>query len=506
MLLPSCASADLVISSGATSQVQCTNGKCTPTAADAVLNYKDLRTLLSQGDLQIVAHVNTPNIRIEKSFAWANTHQLVLDASGILEFDRTVVAQGTKSGVTLRYLTLIFGTNAALQFADTASTLNVNGTSFTLVASIADLAGAIGTNSKGHYALAHDYDAKADGIYTASPIVTLFEGTFEGLGNQISHLTINAPGSDVQTGLFSRATGLLSDVGLTKVNIKVGDGFSQEVGALAGRGLSITNAWGTGRISVGISGIAGGLVGSGGVITNSHFTGTVSAGKTSIVGGLAGMGAATNCWASGSVSGGDDSFAGGLIGQLDGDVSLSQSSATVIVGNSVAGAVVSGGLVGEGIAWNISQSFASGRVSAGTNNDDVVYVGGLLGEGRGTITDSFATGAVSGGDGSVVGGLLGEHSMDVLSSYSTSHVQAGAKSTTGGLIGSGSGKVQSAYWNTDTSGQTQGKGSGHFNGNIVGLTTSEFTAGLPVGFDPATWAEKSQINDGYPYLVANPPQ
>ena len=29
--------------------------------------------------------------------------------------------------------------------------------------------------------------------------------------------------------------------------------------------------------------------------------------------------------------------------------------------------------------------------------------------------------------------------------------------------------------------------------------------GLPAGFDPAIWAQSKSINNGFPYLIANPP-
>jgi hypothetical protein len=29
---------------------------------------------------------------------------------------------------------------------------------------------------------------------------------------------------------------------------------------------------------------------------------------------------------------------------------------------------------------------------------------------------------------------------------------------------------------------------------------------LPEGFDPTIWAENPSINNGFPYLIANPPQ
>lgn len=40
---------------------------------------------------------------------------------------------------------------------------------------------------------------------------------------------------------------------------------------------------------------------------------------------------------------------------------------------------------------------------------------------------------------------------------------------------------------------------------MTGLTTTQFTSGLPKGFNRKTWAEKPGVNNGYPYLIANPP-
>jgi hypothetical protein len=62
----------------------------------------------------------------------------------------------------------------------------------------------------------------------------------------------------------------------------------------------------------------------------------------------------------------------------------------------------------------------------------------------------------------------------------------------------------------DTSGKGQRKGFGTCQDNgcrrsVKGLTTEEFQAGLPDGLDPNIWGEKSNINNGYPYLLANPP-
>jgi hypothetical protein len=61
------------------------------------------------------------------------------------------------------------------------------------------------------------------------------------------------------------------------------------------------------------------------------------------------------------------------------------------------------------------------------------------------------------------------------------------------------------YWDTNTTGTAWGCRHGTCP-NVVGLTTQQFLAGLPVGFDPKIWGQPPKINNGYPYLLANPPQ
>jgi hypothetical protein len=97
------------------------------------------------------------------------------------------------------------------------------------------------------------------------------------------------------------------------------------------------------------------------------------------------------------------------------------------------------------------------------------------------------------------------------SSYSTGALTAGSGSTIGGVIGSDQsigGDLANSDWDLDTSGiddPSQGAGNIPNDPGITGLTDTQLKAGLPGGFDPAIWAQRSSINNGYPYLLANPP-
>jgi hypothetical protein len=72
-----------------------------------------------------------------------------------------------------------------------------------------------------------------------------------------------------------------------------------------------------------------------------------------------------------------------------------------------------------------------------------------------------------------------------------------------------SGDLSSTYWDLDTSGVSDpGQGAGNVpnDAGITGLTDTQLKSGLPDGFDPKVWGSNPKINNGYPYLFANPPQ
>jgi hypothetical protein len=158
----------------------------------------------------------------------------------------------------------------------------------------------------------------------------------------------------------------------------------------------------------------------------------------------------------------------------------------------------------------IDESFSTGSITVG----DSGWAGGVtafIGGSSDTIVEnSYAIGAVTGGSSSVIGGMIGEvpknTTAESLSSYSTGAVSAGSGSLVGGFVGksTSSANYSYAYWDVTTSGTNQAAGKGNSRG-IVGLTTEELQSGLPSGFDPSIWGQKSKINNGFPYLLNNPP-
>ena len=177
--------------------------------------------------------------------------------------------------------------------------------------------------------------------------------------------------------------------------------------------------------------------------------------------------------------------AGTLVGFNTGTI-INSYATTSITGD------IAGGLVGtNAFGGTVSTSYASGAVTGGTGP-----VGGLDGQNAGALTNVMATGSVSsGGD---TGGLAGLNSGSITQAYASGAV-AGGSGTTGGLVGvTSGGTIASGYYNATTSGEptgTQADGS-------VGKINTDIGTALPAGFDTAVWGNIN--NQTTPYLQTNP--
>ncbi|MFL6689080.1 MAG: hypothetical protein ACJ8IR_02675 [Alphaproteobacteria bacterium] len=208
-------------------------------------------------------------------------------------------------------------------------------------------------------------------------------------------------------------------------------------------------------------------------------------------------GTVSHCFVSGMVKG---RAGGGLVSTNVGTVTASASAAAVHGGQR--GGL--GGLVG----WNggtISQSFATGGISNGGSN-----AGGLVSFNEGQVRDSYSIGSVDKNrTDDHTGGLVEETHGSISTSYSTGFV-GGYPGSEGGLIGwDAVSNNTDTYWDLDTSNVSDpARGAGNIDNDpgITGLTDVQLKSGLPAGFDPKVWAQSPNINNGYPYLLANPPR
>jgi len=557
------AHADLVISTAATSQVTCTGTTCSATAKNAVLNVSQLESLLASSAVKVVSGKKAGSIDVSAALAWASSNPLTLDAYQSITINKAVNVNGsgalalvTDDGGTGG--TLSFGAKGNIAFLGLSNSLTINGASYTLVNRISTLASDIASNPAGNYALAGSYNAKSDGKYSSSPIGTTFTGSFEGLGNTISNLTIKDTANSGGVGLFAEvgAGGVVRDVGVINSNVSGGNvsnktavdgiGVGELVGFLLG---SVVNCYSTGSSTVGndtstpngglvadAGGLVGGIDAPGALVDNSYSTATVTGGNSAFAGGLVGAvyngGTVEFSHASGNVAVGSNSeggaysgaVAGGLIGLINN--SNNPGPADIVTndyatGTATAGAdSTAGGLVGAaGGPATIKLSYATGAVSigAGVSTSAYAFGGGLVGFNYtinnigDTIDQSFATGAVTGAPFAFVGGLVGYTTTSVTNSYSTGTVSATGSGFTG--LGGLSGDIDTAgtvgtSYSTGTVQPVGGSYYGGFVGNLAGTLSNNYwdtttsglgnAAGNVAGAPGATGDTTSQMQSSLP--------
>lgn len=469
--------AAIAISSETTSNMSCTAGVCTPTAAKAVLNVDELTGMLSTGDTTIKSTNLNQDIEVDAKLSWIGAHRLTLDAYRSIAFNKPMHV--IKKNAALTITTNDGGTGGDFRFFGSGHVtfqeyvpfnLVINGHDYFLVKNIKQLAKRRNLRRHPYIALMKSYEAAGDGTYAHSPVPDI--GNFEGLGNVISNLSIDDSTNNDAVGLFASLQDALGawvvrDFGIVEAHVHA-SGTNQVVGILAGRNPNS-------------------------LVEYCFATGDVSVGSGSTI------------------------FAGGLIGGTSGlSPSIFQSYASVDV--SGGSSSVLGGLVGIVADGSLAQSFATGSVSGGDNS----IVGGLFGESTHTtgletgVFDSYATGAVTGGSNARLGGLIGSNGapfqavpIEVMRSFSTGLVDGGSGATAGALIGQDLSQANTdTYWDLDTSGISDpsgGAGNVSNDPGITGLTDTQLKSSLPTGFNKKVWKQSASINGGYPYLAGNPP-
>jgi filamentous hemagglutinin family protein len=332
----------------------------------------------------------------------------------------------------------------------------------------------------------------------------------------ISNLNLSSSGSPVALFPFVEVGATVRNLNLANVNI-TGTGSPTILGVVAGenRGtisnVHVLSGTVNGGFLTGV--IAGGLVGQNkGLIEGSTSAANVSVGDASsttamnIAGGLVGtnLGTITGSSASGDVSGGAFSMVGGLVGQNGvfnlGTGSIASSFATGNVSSSGINASL-GGLVGVNTSGSsITSSHASGAVTstasvvqngqncAGSNSCQYTSAGGLVGQNFGEISDSFAQGNVSVGSNGTGGGLVGFNAGIIDGASATGNVTGaagtgganaqGGTTTLGGLVGVNQGLIS----NSQASGNVGSPNVANLQvGGLVGDNSGWIVSSLAIG-------------------------
>ncbi|MDX8438520.1 MBG domain-containing protein [Mesorhizobium australafricanum] len=424
-----------------------TGGSMSANTNDSVINVATLQNLLASANVTISTGSGgsqAGDITIAAPITWS-TNTLTLDAyhSIVFNADATIGGVGGLSLVTNHggsggTISYALGASATFTGAQGAQALSINGQSYTLIYDINQLQ-AINSGLTGRYVLARNIDAGAtsswnaglgfislgtDGNSTVQNGGNGFTGTFDGLGHAIDKLSVLQPSAQY-VGLFGYvgAGGLVQNVGVTNATVR---GFKT----------------------------LGGIVGfNAGTVAQSYSTGQLF----------------TTQYGSNS---------GGLIGENDG--ALSASFSTVVVNARDSNSA--GGAVGYNNFGTIDRVYAMGAVdggSAGANAGGLVganYGYSFVGQ-RGRITDSYSTGAVSGGWN--VGAFIGNNLYDgvVTGAYDVS---------------------TSGPYNTSSSAKPAiGGGTTGGSVNVIGLTTSSFQNGGVSGLSAAFGGGTGGL---YPYL------
>jgi hypothetical protein len=444
ILACSTAQANISISSKPTQNMSCDAGVCTATAENAVLNVGDLQNMLASGDTAVKTGDLAKEIVIEEPLSWTSSSGLTLDAQGSIILSRPITVSGTAALQFIKHGDLLFRESGKVVFWDLGSSLVINDQPYVLVNTVSGLSTAVAANPSGFFAFASDYNASPDGTYSHPPVAEL-DGVLNGLGNSIKNLSVETDGRYSSTGLVHKNYGIIRNLNLVDV--------------LMSNQTKIADS--------------AGLVG-------------------------VNYGAINHCSVSGIVQG-KAWFMGGLVSGNNGTITASHSSANVL------GHLFAGGLVGNN-SGKVIQSYATGNVRGHGP------LGGLASynQSSGSITDSYFTGTVGRDRSFEVGGLVGEQrgTAGISTSYSTGKVLGFA----GGVLGRDEAPDQSnaaTYWDLDTSGVSDphhGAGSPLDDHGLRGRTDAELKSGLPTGFNPEIWGSNPNINNGYPYLLANPTQ
>ncbi|HWY15064.1 MAG TPA: GLUG motif-containing protein [Rhizomicrobium sp.] len=318
----------------------------------------------------------------------------------------------------------------------------------------------------------------------------------------------SSPISSTFSGYFEALGNTISNL---TINVTQGDGeyiglFAQ----LAGNGgfgvvrnLRLAKASVLSSYATDIGAIAGGVE-QNAIVVQSSTTGEVQAGDSSSVGGVAGwieLGSVISSWSSAKVTAGNTFASVGGLVGYSGGTIANSYATGAVTGGEFSDA---GGLAGDG--YEISGCFATGDVyTAGGGS-----AGGLVGDAAGSIKNSYAEGNVSGGTGGYqnqLGGLTGYEEARGSANYSTGKVTGGSSDLIGGVVGWDIMRRGYSYtfWDTTTSGLSRGAGQSNGQETLTGLTSSQLRSGLPAGFRKTVWNEKVKTNHGFPYLIDNPP-
>jgi filamentous hemagglutinin family protein len=500
---------DVTIGSGSDANYTSSSNTYTPNATTtSYVNVGTLTSALASSNVTVTscgAGGGLGNITLTSNLSWSANTTLTLNAYRSININASISVGGSTSNAGLILKTnqgnvggdYGFGMTSSgftgnVSFSSTSATFqtqNYTATalSYTLVNSISTASSIFNSNTSAtsatNFALTQNTNANGFTGYSNVRAGT-YNGTFAGLGNVISNLTL---GSASGTGFFANGNATIRDLAfiganvtgsssvgilmgsattgpITLENIYVQDSKVNATGSFVG-GLvgcatygsgSLTNTYAT-NLTVNGSGYVGGMIGYSWLtsINGANYYGNVT-GNTNYVGGIVGYVATslqtlTNSLYSGTLSATSNS--GGIVGYFSPSTALTVSNLTALGSMSLTSASTNvGGIFGT--FYQSSASYptytftglnASNTITASSSNLGA-NVGGLIGNLSNyygqylTINASSYSGSNLNGT-SYVGGLVGYSSANSLNITSSSVTLSGnltgttTNSYVGGLVG-----------------------------------------------------------------------
>ncbi|TAL30358.1 MAG: DUF4959 domain-containing protein [Spirochaetes bacterium] len=291
-----------------------------------------------------------------------------------------------------------------------------------------------------------------------------FSGNFNGNGHTISGLRINTAAN--YQGLFGFIKGTSVIRNLTISNCAITGGAY--IGALAGQ----FNQDGTGKA----------------MLSNCHVSGTIISTSSVAV------------------------FTGGLVGWLGPNTTPTTHSNVVkcsvkasVSNTSATLAYYLGGITGRAeIQWSVFYCYVEGDISATRG----YYVGGIAGSSNSPFENCYSKANIK----SIAngGGITGGTTNYTRYCYATGDITrtSGTSANIGGLLGSvnNSDRIIASYYSGTLLDAATGLG---LTDNALGTrkTPAEMKEWTTYsGWDPAIWAVDPDVNNGFPYLINNPPR
>lgn len=320
------------------------------------------------------------------------------------------------------------------------------------------------------------------------PYGMTYSGTFDGQDHTISGLVYN-DNSDYFSGMFGTLTGTVKDCNFADVSINGGT----YTGTVAGfnDGGHIENCSVLSGHVVGTD-LTGGITGNNsGTISDCNVAVAINAtvtGTYTATGGIASQNAPT-----GSITGcyvsGNVSSTGRTVGGIVGSNfgNISDSYAT----GTITGTMVVGGIVGDNSS-SVEACYATGSIN-GTNT-----VGGVAAINFGTLNACYSSATVTCAGTGFFGGIVANNAGNVTSCYSTGAITGATPSDEygGGLSGTNSGTITACYTTSSISTQSPSTTGALVGSNNAGfLHTCYWSNSLdePYGVDTGQSNETGKI-------------